>query len=103
MVTLMATVMGSDAGGLVNVMVVLFTTLIDGSVRLPMVTTASLVKPSPLIVTLVPPVIGPLAEARRDLEGGWIVKSDDIEPRLEKFKSDYEGYKNKTIPFKVYE
>lgn len=32
----------------------------------------------------------------------WIVKSDDIEPRLEKFKIDYEGYKNKTIPFKVY-
>jgi CheY-like chemotaxis protein len=32
----------------------------------------------------------------------WIVKSDDIEPRLEKFKSDYEGYKNKTLPFKVY-
>lgn len=32
----------------------------------------------------------------------WIVKSDDIEPRLLKFKDDYEGYKNKTIPFKVY-
>jgi CheY-like chemotaxis protein len=32
----------------------------------------------------------------------WIVKSDDIEPRLMKFKEDYEGYKNKTIPFKVY-
>lgn len=33
----------------------------------------------------------------------WIVKSDDIEPRLEEFKKDYEGYKNKTAPFKVYE
>lgn len=32
----------------------------------------------------------------------WIVKSDDIEPRLDKFKIDYEGYKNKTLPFKVY-
>lgn len=32
----------------------------------------------------------------------WIVKSDDIEPRLEKFKSDYDGYKNKTAVFKVY-
>lgn len=32
----------------------------------------------------------------------WIVKSDDIEPRLMKFKDDYEGYKNKTLPFKVY-
>ena len=32
----------------------------------------------------------------------WIVKSDDIEPRLEKFKHDYSGYKTKTLPFKVY-
>lgn len=32
----------------------------------------------------------------------WIIKSDDIEPRLEKFKADYEGYRNKTIPFRVY-
>jgi len=32
----------------------------------------------------------------------WIVKSDDIEPRLEEFKRDFEGYKNKTAPFKVY-
>jgi len=32
----------------------------------------------------------------------WIVKSDDIEPRLEKFKLDYDGYKNKIVPFKVY-
>ncbi len=30
------------------------------------------------------------------------VKSDDIEPRLEDFKKDYEGYKNRTNPFKVY-
>ena len=32
----------------------------------------------------------------------WIVKSDEIEPRLEKFRSDYEGFKAKTAPFKVY-
>lgn len=32
----------------------------------------------------------------------WIIKSDDIEPRLEEFLKDYEGYKNKTNPFKVY-
>jgi len=32
----------------------------------------------------------------------WIIKSDDIEPRLEEFHRDYEGYVNKTNPFKVY-
>jgi CheY-like chemotaxis protein len=32
----------------------------------------------------------------------WIIKSDDIEPRLEDFRKDYEGYKNRTAPFKVY-
>jgi hypothetical protein len=32
----------------------------------------------------------------------WIIKSDDIEPRLEEFKKDYEGYKKRTNPFKVY-
>jgi CheY-like chemotaxis protein len=32
----------------------------------------------------------------------WIIKSDNIEPRLEEFKSDYLGYKNRTAPFKVY-
>lgn len=32
----------------------------------------------------------------------WIIKSDDIEPRLEEFKLDYEGYKNRTSPFKIY-
>ena len=32
----------------------------------------------------------------------WIIKSDDIEPRLEEFRKDYEGYKNKTQAFKVY-
>ena len=32
----------------------------------------------------------------------WIIKSDDIEPRLEEFKEDYGGYLDKTNPFKVY-
>ena len=32
----------------------------------------------------------------------WIIKSDDIVPRLEEFKVDYEGYKDKTNPFKIY-
>jgi CheY-like chemotaxis protein len=32
----------------------------------------------------------------------WIIKSDDIEPRLEEFKKDYDKYKNRTAPFKVY-
>jgi len=32
----------------------------------------------------------------------WIVKSDDIEPRLEAFKKDYESYVDRTGKFKVY-
>jgi len=32
----------------------------------------------------------------------WIIKSDDIEPRLEEFMGDYDGYIDKTNPFKVY-
>ena len=32
----------------------------------------------------------------------WIIKSDDIEPRLEEFMKDYDGYKAKTAPFKIY-
>jgi CheY-like chemotaxis protein len=32
----------------------------------------------------------------------WIIKSDDIEPRLEEFRKDYEGYKNRSNLFKVY-
>jgi len=32
----------------------------------------------------------------------WIIKSDDIEPRLEAFKEDYSSYQNRTAPFKVY-
>jgi len=32
----------------------------------------------------------------------WIIKSDDIEPRLEEFMQDYDKYKSKSAPFKVY-
>jgi DNA-binding NarL/FixJ family response regulator len=32
----------------------------------------------------------------------WIIKSDDIEPRLEEFMEDYDVYKSKSAPFKVY-
>ena len=32
----------------------------------------------------------------------WIIKSDDIEPRLEEFRKDYPGYRNRTNQFKVY-
>lgn len=32
----------------------------------------------------------------------WIIKSDDIEPRLEEFMEDYDKYKTKSAPFKVY-
>ena len=32
----------------------------------------------------------------------WIIKSDDIEPRLEEFRKDYEGYRNIINPFKIY-
>jgi len=32
----------------------------------------------------------------------WIIKSDDIEPRLEEFMKDYEGYRTKSAPFKIY-
>src|SRR6056300_704619 len=32
----------------------------------------------------------------------WIIKSDEIEPRLEDFLNDYETYQARTAPFKVY-
>jgi CheY-like chemotaxis protein len=32
----------------------------------------------------------------------WIIKSDDIEPRLIEFRNDYDGYKNRTGAFKIY-
>jgi CheY-like chemotaxis protein len=45
------------------------------------------------------------AEQTKAIQAGaqfWIIKSDEIEPRLEEFKADYQGYKNRTLPFKVY-
>ncbi len=33
----------------------------------------------------------------------WMVKSDDIEPRLIEFKDDYPGYQKRHAPFKVYQ
>jgi len=44
-------------------------------------------------------------EIDRAIQAGaqfWIVKSDDIEPRLEEFYKDYSDYVNGTAPFKVY-
>jgi CheY-like chemotaxis protein len=44
-------------------------------------------------------------EQAKALQAGaqfWIIKSDEIEPRLEEFKKDYDQYKNRTAPFKVY-
>jgi len=44
-------------------------------------------------------------EQARAVQAGaqfWIIKSDDIEPRLEDFKKDYENYKLRKAPFKVY-
>ena len=32
----------------------------------------------------------------------WIIKSDEIEPRLEDFLKDYPKYQDRTSPFKVY-
>tara|TARA_B100001094_G_scaffold324797_1_gene377972 strand:- start:3112 stop:3543 length:432 start_codon:yes stop_codon:yes gene_type:complete len=32
----------------------------------------------------------------------WIVKSDDIEPRLEAFRDKYDQYKDRSAPFEVY-
>jgi CheY-like chemotaxis protein len=44
-------------------------------------------------------------EQTRAMQSGaqfWIIKSDDIEPRLEEFKKDYDNYKARKAPFKVY-
>ena len=44
-------------------------------------------------------------EQARAVQAGaqfWIIKSDEIEPRLEQFREDYEGFKDRTMPFKVY-
>lgn len=46
------------------------------------------------------------AEQAKAIQAGaqfWIVKTDDIEPRLEEFKKDYRLFKNKSSSFKVYQ
>lgn len=45
------------------------------------------------------------SEQSRAIQAGaqfWIVKCDEIEPRLESFLEDYSSYQNKTAPFKIY-
>ena len=32
----------------------------------------------------------------------WIVKSDEIEPRLEAFRKEYGAYKSRTATFRLY-
>lgn len=46
----------------------------------------------------------PTEQARAVKAGAqfWIIKSDDIEPRLEEFRKDYDGYRNRTNAFKIY-
>jgi len=44
-------------------------------------------------------------EISRALKAGaqfWMVKSDEIEPRLEDFKKDFEGYVTRINTFKIY-
>ena len=45
------------------------------------------------------------SEQAKALKAGaqfWIIKSDEIEPRLEEFKKDFEGYKTRKNLFKIY-
>lgn len=45
------------------------------------------------------------SEQAKALKAGaqfWIIKSDEIEPRLQEFKKDFESYKNRKASFKVY-
>lgn len=45
------------------------------------------------------------AEQNRAKSAGaqfWIVKTDEIEPRLERFHEDYSGYAERTAPFTIY-
>ena len=47
----------------------------------------------------------PVEQERAKVAGAqfWIVKSDQIEPRLAQFKDDFDAYKTQSIPFRVYE
>lgn len=45
------------------------------------------------------------SEQAKALKAGaqfWIIKSDEIEPRLNEFKKDFDGYKSRKNPFKIY-
>lgn len=49
------------------------------------------------------------SEDRQEIENAkeagaqfWMIKSDDIEPRLIDFKTDYPLYADRTAPFKIY-
>jgi CheY-like chemotaxis protein len=45
------------------------------------------------------------SEQSKALQAGaqfWLVKSDEIEPRLEEFRKDYPSFKDRTATFKVY-
>ena len=45
------------------------------------------------------------AEQAKAIKAGaqfWIIKSDEIEPRLQEFKKDFEGYKTRKNKFKIY-
>lgn len=46
----------------------------------------------------------PIEQAKAVKAGAqfWIIKSDNIEPRLLDFRKDYNGYRNRTQSFKVY-
>ena len=46
----------------------------------------------------------PDEQAKAKMAGAqfWIIKSDEIEPRLEEFKKDFPKYKNHTAAFKIY-
>lgn len=47
----------------------------------------------------------PVEQERAKVAGAqfWIVKSDQIEPRLSQFRDDFDTYKTNSIPFRVYE
>jgi CheY-like chemotaxis protein len=45
------------------------------------------------------------SEQSKALQAGaqfWLVKSDEIEPRLEEFRKDYPSFKDRTGTFKIY-
>lgn len=45
---------------------------------------------------------GQIAKAVKSGAQFWVVKTDNLETKLKEFKKDYNGFKNRTQPFKVY-